>query len=79
MLYTKYNEIFVEYNQQDATFHNLFISVRRSMCFRHSSIHHELKTAHTPSGLTNTWRCMCSFELMMDGKNVWNMYSALQK
>jgi len=26
--------IFVEYNQQDATFHNLFISVRRSTCFR---------------------------------------------
>ena len=25
-------------------------------------------------GLTNTWRCMCSFELlMMDGKPVWNM------
>ena len=26
--------IFSEYNQQDATFHNLFISVRRSTCFR---------------------------------------------
>jgi len=26
--------IFVEYNQQDATFHNLFISVRHSTCFR---------------------------------------------
>ena len=26
--------IFAEYNQQDATFHNLFISVRRSTCFR---------------------------------------------
>jgi len=26
--------IFAEYNQQDATFHNLFISVRRSACFR---------------------------------------------
>jgi len=25
---------FAEYNQQDATFHNLFISVRRSTCFR---------------------------------------------
>ena len=36
------------------------------------SVHHQkLKTAHTASriGLTNTWRCMCSFELlMMDGK-----------
>jgi len=26
--------IFSEYNQQDATFHNVFISVRRSTCFR---------------------------------------------
>jgi len=26
--------IFAEYNQQDATFHNLFISVRLSTCFR---------------------------------------------
>jgi len=25
---------FAQYNQQDATFHNLFISVRRSTCFR---------------------------------------------
>ena len=26
------------------------------------------------NGLANTWRCMCSFELlMMDGKTVWNM------
>ena len=31
-------------------------------------------------GVTNTWRCMCSFELlMMDGKTAWNMYSVLQK
>jgi len=27
-------ETSAEYNQQDATFHNLFISVRRSTCFR---------------------------------------------
>ena len=26
--------IFAEYNQEDATFHNLFIPVRRSTCFR---------------------------------------------
>ena len=26
--------IFAEYNQQDATFHNVFISLRRSTCFR---------------------------------------------
>jgi len=25
---------FAEYNQQDATFHNLFTSVSRSTCFR---------------------------------------------
>jgi len=37
--------LFAEYNQQDATFHNLFISVRT--CFRRFfSVHHkELKTA----------------------------------
>jgi hypothetical protein len=26
--------IFAQYNQQDATYHNLFISVRRCTCFR---------------------------------------------
>jgi len=26
--------IFAEYNQQDATFHNFFISIRRCVCFR---------------------------------------------
>ena len=30
--------------------------------------------AGSTNGMTNTWRCMCSFELlMMDGKTVWNM------
>ena len=45
--------LFAQYNQQDATFHNLFISVRRSTCFRRFfSVHHqELKTAHTASGI----------------------------
>ena len=44
--------VFSEYNQQDATFHNLFISVRRSTCFRRFPVHHqELKTAHTASGI----------------------------
>ena len=33
MLYRKYDEIFAECDQQDATFHNLSISVRRSACF----------------------------------------------
>jgi len=27
-------EEFIEYNQQDVMFHNFFISVRRSTCFR---------------------------------------------
>jgi len=30
----KLQHTFAEYNQQDATFHNFFISVRRSTCFR---------------------------------------------
>jgi len=34
MLQETFFYIFSEYNQQDATFHNLFISVRRSTCFR---------------------------------------------
>jgi len=49
--------IFAAYNQQNATFHNLFISVRRSTCFRSfffSVRHHELKTAHTASGICQT-------------------------
>ena len=42
---------FSEYNQEDVTFLNLFISVGRSTCFRRFSVHHqELKTAQTASG-----------------------------
>jgi len=37
--------IFAEYNQQDATFHNLFISVRHCTCFRRFS--------HPSSGVQN--------------------------
>ena len=34
----------------------------------------------TSNGLTNTWRCMCSLELlMMDGKPAWNIQSVLHK
>ena len=44
--------IFAEFNQQDATFLNLFISVRRCTCFRRffrpSS---GAQTAHTASGI----------------------------
>jgi len=54
----------------------LFISVRRSTCFRRffrpsSGIQNCLAglAVCSSNGLTNTWRCMCGFELlMMDGK-----------
>ena len=52
--------IFAEYNQQDATFHYFFITVRRCTCFRRFSVHNqEIKTAHTASGIcqTNTAPC----------------------
>jgi len=84
---------FSKYNQQDATFHNWFISVRRCTWFRRFSrpssrvqnytysVRHLsdrycylLLAAVSSNGLTNTWRCMCTFELLtMDGKTVWNM------
>jgi len=53
--------IISEFNQQDATFYNLFISVRRSTCFRRGfSVHHqELKTAHTASGICQTVTAAC--------------------
>ena len=47
--------IFAEYNQQVATFRNLFISVRRSTCFRRvfrpSSGAQMLQPAASPAGL----------------------------
>ena len=85
---------FSEYNQQDATFPNLFISVRRSTWFRRvfrpstgaQNCTYGLRplllpaasltrlAAGSSNGLTNAWRCMCSFELLVvDGKTVWNM------
>ena len=109
------SNIFAEYNQQDANFLILFISVRRSTCFRRFyrplsgaqnctySVRYwsdkylkllsgtqnctynvrpillpvaSLARLATGSsiGLINTWRFMCSFELlMMDGKIAWNM------
>jgi hypothetical protein len=86
-------DIFAEYNQQDAKFHNFFISVRHSTCFRRFFLPSSgaqnctysvrylsdrycclLLACGSSNGLTNTWRCMCSFELlMMDGKTVWNV------
>ena len=74
--------IFAEYNQQDATFLNLFISVRRSTCFRRVfpsiirslKLHIQLLAAGSSIGLTKAWSCMCTFELLtMEGKTVWNM------
>jgi len=51
---------FAEYNQQDAAFHNLFISVRRCTCLNGFSVHHqELKTAHTASGICQTITANC--------------------
>ena len=47
--------IFVKYKQQDTTFHNLFIPVRRSTCFNGFSVHHqELKTVHIVSCICQT-------------------------
>ena len=90
--------LFSKYNQEDATFHNLFISVRRSTCFRRffrpssgaqnctyrpillPAASLARLAAGSSNSLTNIWRCMCNFELlMMDLKTVRNMYSVLQK
>ena len=85
-----------EYKKQDATFHNLFISVRRCTCFRRGfppssgaqnctySVTHlsdqycylllTRPAAGSSNGLTNAWRCMCSFQLlMMGGYPGWNV------
>ena len=42
----KNNNFFAEYNQQDATFINVFISVRRCTCFDRFSIHHQELKQH---------------------------------
>ena len=47
--------VFSQYNQQDATFHNLFISVRRSTCFR--------RVFRPPSGVQN---CTYSVRYLSD-------------
>jgi len=71
--------IFADYNQQVSTFHNLFISVRCSTCFRQffhpsSGAQNCTYSVRYCIGLTITWRCMCSFELLiMDRKTVWNI------
>ena len=56
-----FRNVFGECNQQDATFHNLFTSVRRSTCFRRFFSFHrqELKTAHAASGICQTVTATC--------------------
>jgi len=52
---------FSEYNQQDAMFLNLFISIRRSTCFRrffHPSSGAQ-KTEHTASGICQNITTTC--------------------
>jgi len=85
--YTKWPGYFAEYNQQDATFHNLFISVRRATYFRRffpSTIRSSklrlqrqvfvILILLPAVSLTNTWCCMRSFELLMlDEKTIWNI------
>ena len=52
--------IFSEYNQQDATLLNLFISVRSSTCFGRFSVRHQgFKTTHTASGICQTITTTC--------------------
>jgi len=77
------------YNQQDATFLDLFVSTDALHVSGGSSTHHQEHTiVHTASGIVNqccclllswmrwnsTWRCMYSYVLlMMGGGNAWNM------
>ena len=59
-------DIFAQYNQQDATFHNLFISVRRSTCFtrvfrpfiRSSKLHIPRQAFVRPIMLEASWNAM---------------------
>ena len=72
--------IFSEYNQQDATFFNLFISVRRSTCFRRvfrpssgaQNCTHSVSLARlaagSSNGLTNTWRWYVQFSAPDDAR-----------
>jgi len=70
-------------------FSNLFISVRRSTCFRRgfrpssgaqNCTYSVRQLSDHYCYLLLAWRCMCSFELLMtDGKPVWNMQSVVQK
>jgi hypothetical protein len=46
-----------KYNQQDATLHNLFISVK----FSTSAHHQELKTADTALGTSQTFTAACRY------------------
>ena len=70
--------MFAKYNQQDATFHNFCISVRRSTCFRrvfrpssgaqnctYSVRYLSDRYCCLPLAVRLAERCMCSFDLLM--------------
>ena len=68
---TKCNDSrFIHFCKTLYMFQTVFPSIIRS-----SKLHIQRQVfAGSSIGLTNTWRCMCSFELlMMEGKTVWNM------
>jgi hypothetical protein len=72
--------IFAQYNQEDATFHNLFIYFCKTLYMFQTGFTSIISSSklHTASGscqtVTATCCCMCSFEfLMMNGKPFWNM------
>jgi len=74
-LWCKWHQSFAEYNQRDATFHNLFIYFCKTLYMFQAVFAFIITSSklHIGIGLTNTWRCRCSFELlMMNGKPVWN-------
>ena len=82
-----HRNIIPNYNQQNATFLDLFISTDAVQVSGGSSAHHqEHKTVRTVSGIVNqyccaaaalvdnTWSCVYSFVLlMMGGGTAWNM------
>ena len=51
--------IFAEYNQQDATFLNLFLQDALHVSDGFSSHHQELKPAHTATGIGQTVTATC--------------------
>ena len=61
-------------------FQNLFISVRRSKCFRPillPAASLARLAAGSSNGLTNTRRCMCSFKLLLYSENILMMHGPM--